>query len=139
MVLTRTWSWRGTGKRLGVKTCLLWCCGVSYRGMTRLVRRRLNLGNVQGKSGVVVCWLCLRDKNARRKDTSGRTNVKSRDIVSISMSRGSLRVGGSFLDFACVGVNGGDVVVDADEHDFFGAVFSSDVEFAHVAGPAEGA
>lgn len=64
-------------------------------------------------------------------DTSGRTNVKSRDIVSISMSRGSLRVGGSFLDFACVGVNGGDVVVDADEHDFFGAVFSSDVEFAH--------
>ena len=72
-------------------------------------------------------------------DTSGRTNVKSRDIVSISMSRGSLRVGGSFLDFACVGVNGGDVVVDADEHDFFGAVFSSDVEFAHVAGPAEGA
>lgn len=65
--------------------------------------------------------------------------VKSRDIVSISMSRGSLRVGGSFLDFACVGVNGGDVVVDADEHDFFGAVFSSDVEFAHVAGPAEGA
>ena len=63
-------------------------------------------------------------------DTSGRTNVKSRDIVSISMSRGSLRVGGSFLDFACVGVNGGD---------FCGAVFSSDVEFAHVAGPAEGA
>ena len=104
----------------------------------RLVRHRLNLGNVQGKSGVVVCWLCLRDKNARRKDTSGRTNVKSRDIVSISMSRGSLRVGGSFLDFACVGVNGGDVVVDADEHDFFGAVFSSDVEFAHRAGPAEG-
>lgn len=71
-------------------------------------------------------------------DTTGRTNVKSRDIVSFSMSRGSLRVGGSFLDFACVGVNGGDVVVDADEHDFFGAVFSSDVEFAHVAGPAEG-
>lgn len=41
-------------------------------------------------------------------------------------------------DFACVGVNGSDVVVDADEHDFFGAVFSSDVEFAHLAGPAEG-
>ena len=41
-------------------------------------------------------------------------------------------------DFACAGVNGGDVVVDADEHDFFGAVFSSDVEFAHRAGPAEG-
>ncbi|MDK4291159.1 hypothetical protein QPX23_10640 [Corynebacterium pseudodiphtheriticum] len=37
-----------------------------------------------------------------------------------------------------MGVNGGDVVVDADEHDFFGAVFSSDVEFAHVAGPAKG-